>query len=182
MLGTRYISHELVGTLEQIISLGQVLESSQQGKQSALDTLYFTDKRAQIEEALQVRCGQEHPVAVCIRTVAAMYTNTVFRRLPHTSAVHSHAVIELRDWLAQTDLDSLWGDNIKVLLWILFMAGTLASDSEKPYYAALLAEICRSLNVTTWAESHQILRSFLWSDEMWEAPCKNLWSMIAVEL
>ena len=182
LLGTQYISHELVRTLEEIISLGNVLEESQKSKPSAMDTLYFTDKRAQIEEALQVRCGQEHPTAVSIRVVATMYTNTVFRQLPHASAVHNKGVLELNEWLVQTDLDSYWGNNIKVLLWILFVAGPLTADAEKALYATLIAGICRNLDITTWSESHQILREFLWSDETWEAPCKLLWSMVAVQL
>jgi hypothetical protein len=174
----------MVVLLEEMRFFTTMFRSSRSNK-IAMKKFDFTDKRAEIEARIRDagRVPIVSPVHVqeCCRIAAAVHVKNVFRQIPPTSAVYNKLGVDLKASLLRTDLASLWGENIEILLWIAFMGGVAASSGQS-WYTSLIARICHFLGITTWQESRQILETFLWSDERCEAPCKMLWHMVVLQL
>ena len=149
-----------------------------------------TDRRARIEHRLYTSqygtCARGEGFQHCIRLAILIYTYIVFRKTPTGSAPLSIFTSRLQLELENTIRLSLWDHHLDTLLWVLFMGGVVAPDSDassmKAWYRSWLISVCCQLDMRTWDEVLDLLRKYLWSEEDLEKICKSLWTEIVFDL
>jgi hypothetical protein len=107
----------------------------------------------------------------CISNVIEIFRSNVFSTQPENKSLNFDSCSQLQCALMRTNLSSYWDEQIRILIWVLFVVGTIEFEWESRHWFMDL--LCRSISYRyangiwpgTWREETLWdLKSFLWSD------------------
>jgi hypothetical protein len=142
------LSDKFMDLVEEFRGLEQFTESCRGGIVSPAIIDHFDQQRAWIASRfLELIAETSHVVArayeQCCCLATFLYHHIHFR--PHPSLMDAQCILlgKLKQALQKTDLDSCWGDDIELLLWILVTAAGV-EDVTKVWFADLLKRVWKT--------------------------------------
>jgi hypothetical protein len=120
-------------------------------------------------------CDSGMAIEECCVLATRIYVNSVLRRgetIPH------HLSANLKVALGRTDMDSHWGENYKVLLWVLFTGYSVKSGVyNRLWFSSYVREIAAQAEPEIERDNlKEILRGFLWCESLHDKVCEELLS------
>ncbi|CAG9988221.1 unnamed protein product [Clonostachys byssicola] len=140
------------------------LNMAQQTRQK-LASKEFQEILISLQYRLQCLVYERHDVQEIIRHVMLACSTTLFMKPMDLPAQCRPLAMQLRQ-----DLGYLESQDDKALLklqvWSVCMsrASVLSTEGELPWLQNWLLKACQTLNISTWEETRQILKSFVWVD------------------
>jgi hypothetical protein len=154
--------------------LTEVLEKAIREDATPLEYVYFcsTLKWIAIRRArFRARCCDSGTKDECISNVIEIFRCNVFSTQPENESLNFGFCSQLQCALMQTNLSSYWGEQIHMLIWALFVVGTIEVEWESTHWFMDLLRRTISHRYAnedwpgTWRqETLEVLKSFLWSE------------------
>jgi len=154
--------------------LTEVLEKAIREDATPQEFIYFycTLKWVSIQRAqFRASCYNTGTKDECISNVIEIFRCNVFATQPESRSLNLDFCSQLQHALMRTDLCSFWNGQIQILIWALFVVGTVEFEGgSRRWFMDLLR---RSIShryasedwPSTWTkEALQNLKSFLWSE------------------
>jgi hypothetical protein len=175
--------------------LTEVLEKATREGATPQEFIYFysTLKWVSVRRMqLRARCYNTGTKDECISNVIEIFRCNVFGTQPESRSLNFDFCSQLQHALMRTDLFLYWDGQTQILIWALFVVGTVEFEGEfRRWFMDLL---CRSISHRyasehwpgTWREEAlQNLKSFLWSEvrfgESFIKICDELEQLSALE-
>lgn len=154
--------------------LTEVLEKALQGAATPPEYLYFYStltwvsvRRAQFHARSHNSSSKDE----CISNVIEIFRCNVFSTQPENRDLNFGFCSQLQRALPQTNISSYWEEHVQMLIWALFVVGTIDFEWEsRPWFMDLLRRTVSHTYASqawpaTWRqETLQTLKSFLWSE------------------
>ena len=112
------------------------------------------------------------------RLAAIIFSLIVVFPIPASTAPFAELGRRLREALTDQDFRQIWPKSSRLVLWILFMGGIAAVNSEhdRNWYVSVLERVAgRSLKIDSWTGIKAVLEDHLWLEEINENDGKTLW-------
>ncbi|KAN0098979.1 hypothetical protein V8E51_014642 [Hyaloscypha variabilis] len=178
------LSVEFISLMSQISELEQLVESCRGATVSRSTIRYFYHQRESIEDILIERIavtsslpGGEYES--CCYLAASINSTVILRPFPPTSGVQSTLLGKLKIALRKTDLESRWGDDIELLLWVLVTAAHFP-DPLHQWFIDVLKKVTGTLVPRPSLNGFkQILRRFQWNEKTSCPACERIYSEIS---
>jgi hypothetical protein len=184
-LAQLFVRMDLVDILQDMSYLTTFLESLRFGSNMTEETfLYFDDARSSIEFRILCLPGKKKihgdtetdNIEESSRLVALIYVKVAFFQVEPTAPIHVFLSNRLMIALMKQNLQSCWENQSELLLWVLFIGGSVTQrGSTRSWFLAALKMVCSYLHKSCWHDIKETLSNYLWSDRIWEDRCKRLW-------
>ena len=141
-------------------------------------SFYSTLKWVSIRRAqFRAGCYNSGTKDECISNVIEIFRSNVFSTQPENKDLNSGCCSQLQRALMRTNIASYWDEQIQILIWALFVVGTIEFEWQSRHWFMDLLR--RSISYryangdwpSTWRdEALQNLMSFLWSEVQFAEP------------
>jgi Fungal specific transcription factor domain len=152
----------------------EVLEKALREDATPLEYVYFysTLKWVSIRRAqFRARCYNSGTKDECISNVIEIFRSNVFSTQPENKSFNFGICSQLQPALVRTNISSYWEDQVQMLIWALFVVGTIEFEWESRYWFVDLLRRSISYKYAngdwpgTWRqEIMQSLKLYLWSE------------------
>ena len=160
--------------------LTELLEKAVREDATPQEYIYFysTLKWVSIQRArFRAGCYNSGTKDECISNVIEIFRINVFSTQPENKSFNSRFCSQLRSALLRTNITSYWDEQIQILIWALFVVGTIDYKWESRHWFMDLLRQSISYRYanrdwpSTWREEAlQNLTSFLWSELRFAEP------------
>jgi len=177
------LSPKFVALVREIEELVQLKESCRGDIVTPDIVEHFDQQRVWIADGLTYLIVQTHNNLTeagayegCCCLAALLYHHVHF--LSFVRGVQSGILARLKRGLLITDLDKCWGDDIELLLWVLFTAAA-AENVTEDWFLAALRRTQKTLNPRPDLDRMKyILRRFLWNERTSSPSCDKVYEKI----
>ena len=96
--------------------------------------------------------------------------------LPVWAAPFPRLIVGLRQALISSDLNGVWNEDLRLLLWMLAVGGIAATDLPvRDWVVSTLGGVVARLRLTNWETARAMLNEILWLDSACERGGRSLW-------
>lgn len=187
------IDKDVSSIFAELRYLNFILESKDPSEIELTDTMWYSDKTYLVQRSLVFL--SLHPqsddatldTACCL--AASIFVDSCFRDLGLNAnaigirvsnlRIACEPLLEVRPEESEHEIDHK--ETLAKLLWV-FVFGSIAAVGrpERTWFVKQVAQVLSALEVTTWAETQEILSSILWNSR-WEVPRGSLWESVVEE-
>jgi hypothetical protein len=192
MTDTRVFFEGMLASFEGLVSLTMVLESFDQRRPTPEDMFEFSRQRSLIEhsllsmtasDGLTKPAGDHRYIKESTRLAGLIYINRVLRAMPSNSACIIKLIEHLQRALERTNCDTGGSEYAGLLLWILFLGGSLTiTPHDRRWFVTRLVIVVASFGLHCWEDAKAILSEYLWPGNIFESPHSQLWAEVQVSL
>lgn len=133
---------------------------------------------------IDMRAGDmAYDVYLTCRLASIIYSIHVTYPLPRPSSVRRSILPQLRDKIGKYDFIGLDGAVHEVFLWCSFIGGICSENNDlRMWFVGKICQLCSLLEVVTWSQILDLLRSFAWVDTGCNEAGAKLWQEVVVLL
>lgn len=181
------LSTEFYSIVSDIDELTNLIESRRDSIVSPPMIGHFNHQRAYIEYFLATRIAiatSDSALACeeCCLLAASLYHHSILRPFCIFSGVHSTILSKLKRALLTTDIMTCWGEDIKLLFWVLVTAASV-EDELRGWFVAQVKRCLRAFVPRPEVESMKwILRKFLWCERVSGPAAERLYREVESEM
>jgi hypothetical protein len=115
----------------------------------------------------------------CARTwhiTIVIYLYAVLRLLPPSAQCLVKLVTRCKISLERCSPTELWCHfPQRFLLWVLLIAGSTSTESERAWFGVLLVELRKRMQLPSWKDAKTIVQEYVWVESRCGKPCKAFW-------
>ncbi|KAH8901222.1 hypothetical protein GQ53DRAFT_835105 [Thozetella sp. PMI_491] len=168
---------EFIELVEDINALQRILDSPNFVDDS-IALMHIDSHQASIESRLW-SLPKSTPFQECCSYAAYLSANLLCCKVWRTSAIPSYLSSQILRTLRQTIDSSVWDENPRLLLWLLYMGGSVARDAVvRSEYVTLLesnlATRYKGLDLT-WSKLLEVMELFFWLERGFGPTVRAFW-------